>query len=172
MARDKTDTTPGATSATWGLPDWRDAVAYSNYSEWDLDRWHWEFLRRRNDYRRDYMTAHQIQVASGFIQANGNEQFFNSDDAIKYGLLFFYDPAIGHWGADGPSWYDPQLMLSGPLDGTDRWWQFKTLTFDLSKPIVPQLEPPASVVRERPRLDLCCRSASIIAVFRPLLGCA
>jgi hypothetical protein len=35
----------------WGLPDWRDESAYGDTSKWTLDRWRWEFLRRRNDLR-------------------------------------------------------------------------------------------------------------------------
>lgn len=35
----------------WGLPDWRDPTAYGDTDEWNLDRWHWEFLRRREDVR-------------------------------------------------------------------------------------------------------------------------
>jgi hypothetical protein len=33
-------------------------------------------------------------------------------------------------------------------------------------------EPPASVVRERPRVGLCCRNAAIISAFSPPFGCA
>jgi len=123
-------------------------VAYSNYSEWGLDRWRWEFLRRRNDYRRDYVAAYQTQIASGFIQADENERFFNCDAAIKYELVFFYDPEISDWGEEGPSWYEPRIMLSSPIDQSHRWWQFKTLTFDLSKPIFPQLEAAKVILDE------------------------
>lgn len=39
----------------WGLPDWRDHFSYRNKfgdpSEWSFNRWRWEFLRRRGDYR-------------------------------------------------------------------------------------------------------------------------
>lgn len=35
----------------WGLPDWRDAFAYGEPEQWDLDRWRWEFSRRREDLR-------------------------------------------------------------------------------------------------------------------------
>jgi len=34
------------------------------------------------------------------------------------------------------------------------------------------IEPPANVVRERPRVGLCCRNAAIISVLRPPFGCA
>lgn len=38
----------------WGIPDWRDAAAYGDTSMWSQGRWRWEFLRRREDLRRDY----------------------------------------------------------------------------------------------------------------------
>lgn len=54
MARDKTDKTdktPAMTPATWGIPDWRDEAAYGDVELWSLDRWRWEFFRRRADVR-------------------------------------------------------------------------------------------------------------------------
>jgi hypothetical protein len=38
----------------WGLPDWRDPSSYRETSEWSDLRWRWEFLRRRDDLRRDF----------------------------------------------------------------------------------------------------------------------
>lgn len=35
----------------WGIPDWRDAAAYGDVSKWHLNRWRWEFYRRRDDLR-------------------------------------------------------------------------------------------------------------------------
>lgn len=39
----------------WGVPDWRDGGGYPKPNELTLDEWRWEFLRRRSDYRTDYM---------------------------------------------------------------------------------------------------------------------
>jgi len=33
---------PAATTATWGIPDWRDAAAYGDTTRWDFNRWRWE----------------------------------------------------------------------------------------------------------------------------------
>lgn len=38
----------------WGLPDWRDPSSYGETSTWSDLRWRWEFLRRRDDLRRDF----------------------------------------------------------------------------------------------------------------------
>lgn len=35
----------------WGIPDWRDKEAYGDVKGWTLDRWRWEFFRRREDLR-------------------------------------------------------------------------------------------------------------------------
>ncbi|AXI56429.1 hypothetical protein C1J05_19675 [Sulfitobacter sp. JL08] len=54
MAHNKSDDLPvatPATSATWGIPDWRDAAAYGDVKAWSLGRWRWEFFRRRDDVR-------------------------------------------------------------------------------------------------------------------------
>jgi len=68
MAGDKTDLTdktPVATIATtatqavneWGIPDWRDPLAYGDVKRWTFNRWRWEFYRRRDDLRA-YFDAH------------------------------------------------------------------------------------------------------------------
>ncbi|WP_422001179.1 hypothetical protein [Roseovarius mucosus] len=35
----------------WGIPDWRDAEAYGDIANWSMNRWRWEFYRRRDDLR-------------------------------------------------------------------------------------------------------------------------
>jgi hypothetical protein len=35
----------------WGLPDWRDPAGYGDVKRWTLNRWRWEFYRRRDDLR-------------------------------------------------------------------------------------------------------------------------
>ena len=39
------------TTNRWGIPDWRDASAYGHVEKWTVDRWRWEFFRRRDDLR-------------------------------------------------------------------------------------------------------------------------
>lgn len=38
----------------WGIPDWRNASAYGDTTQWGSRRWKWEFLRRRKDIRDDF----------------------------------------------------------------------------------------------------------------------
>src|SRR6516162_7727866 len=39
-------------TSNWGTPDPRDASAYPKVDGTPLTQWAWEFLRRREDYRR------------------------------------------------------------------------------------------------------------------------
>lgn len=44
-----------------GFPDWQDDSAYpSNFEEWSVSQWAWEFLRRNKEYQADY--AHYASI--------------------------------------------------------------------------------------------------------------
>lgn len=36
----------------WGTPYWRLEAAYGDVAQWSLNRWRWEFFRRRDDLRK------------------------------------------------------------------------------------------------------------------------
>ena len=136
MAPDKTDKTDKpvattATSATWGTPDWRDALAYVEGAGWDLDRWQWEFLRRRDDYHDDFALAAESLETS--------KTRFEHDVAFFYEMEEFYDPKIGDWGEIGPIWH-PLPLQSLAHDGFPlSSGSFVEILFDVSKPLAPQL---------------------------------
>jgi hypothetical protein len=89
----------------WGVPDWRDTAAY------EVDRsprqWRWEFLRRRQDYREDWLRHYQPcrrealaifgdsplpeGVTSWEAHFSGHARF--PDSAWKYGIAPMLDPA-------------------------------------------------------------------------------
>jgi len=145
MARDKTDKTdrtPAATPATtatraaaneWGIPDWRDASGYADCEGWDSDRWRWEFLRRRADYRSDY------HACAAEIGLHWPERF-DHENSRRYELTEFHDPRLVDTGIMGPSWQGlpiPYFDDEGrPVSGGD----IMMLPFDLTKPLGPQLE--------------------------------
>jgi hypothetical protein len=55
----------------WGIPDWRDEKAYPKKLT-DMD-WHWEFLRRREDYRKDWdVCADKIEIYERLISNYGS----------------------------------------------------------------------------------------------------
>lgn len=41
-------------TAEWNVPDWRDTSAYPRPDDLGLVHWRWEFLRRRDDYRKEF----------------------------------------------------------------------------------------------------------------------
>jgi Family of unknown function (DUF6499) len=65
-----------------GVPDWRDASAYPTTDEFSLDEWHWEFLRRNHDYRRDYFRPRDS------FGEDGRYRYFK----LKYKIVELADP--------------------------------------------------------------------------------
>ena len=49
----------------WNLPDWRDASQYPSPDDARYGCWHWEFLRRRMDYRAVWLDYQEKLVAWG-----------------------------------------------------------------------------------------------------------
>ena len=39
-------------STCWGVPDWQDAASYPNPEKANERSWRWQFVRRRDDYRK------------------------------------------------------------------------------------------------------------------------
>jgi len=136
MARDKASANKGpvatsATTATLGIPNWRDESAYAECVEWKLDRWRWEFLRRWADYRADFEAAAQALETS--------ELWFSHQGARRYELDEFFAPWVSDWRPSRPFWYPlplPELDEDGlPIRSTE----FVNITFDVSKPLAPQM---------------------------------
>ena len=48
----------------WNVPDWRDESAYPKDEGTGLAQWKWEFLRRRPDYRQDWL----VYAPKGYAQ--------------------------------------------------------------------------------------------------------
>jgi hypothetical protein len=49
----------------WGVPDWRDGSAYPTVESKTRRQWYWEFLRRRPDYRAEWLLrfgAHRARM--------------------------------------------------------------------------------------------------------------
>jgi len=113
MDRDKTDTTPPATlatTATWGVPDWRDAAAYGDTARWDSNRWRWEFYRRRADLRQCF-DAYRGRFISRMNRIMPTKELWdivtsdnlcfplNSEDQKRFGYQSLPDPCIGDFHA-------------------------------------------------------------------------
>ncbi|MEM5521515.1 hypothetical protein [Sulfitobacter sp. AS59] len=73
---DKTDKTLPALN-DWGIPDWRNEEAYGDVKEWSLDRWRWEFFRRREDLREFFDDHAETRYRSNQAMKN-NPNITNS----------------------------------------------------------------------------------------------
>lgn len=47
----------------WGLPNWQDPSSYGDTRHWTVNRWRWEFTRRRPDYRQAFDDAAQASLS-------------------------------------------------------------------------------------------------------------
>ena len=54
----------------WGIPDWRDKEAYGDVDGWTIDRWRWEFYRRRDDLRKCFDDRADAEYRSNQLQLN------------------------------------------------------------------------------------------------------
>lgn len=135
-------------SDRWGVPDWREAENYGSTEAWDLDRWRWEFTRRKKEYRRDYIAAlASLPDPRAAISSGGSQPGAIAHcGAEKYGLPAFYDPRVSEWSHDPrPRWMTglwPLLELLEPdrLVFLGSQPHRSMFSFDLEKPLKPQLE--------------------------------
>jgi hypothetical protein len=135
------------TKHDWGIPDWLAPGAYGDTGRWSWDRWHWEFTRRRDDVRRDFL-AHKGEVPH-FQRLQPDQPGFSTpvlDCHEKYGMSSLPNPAIG----DQPFYvlfavflkrYPRPVVVGLPEFGTDDLKETDALMkFDLTAPLGDQLE--------------------------------
>lgn len=92
----------------WGIPDWRDPEGYGDTESWSMNRWRWEFYRRRDDLR-EYFDKHAdktvadnfliSQQSVGIVCRRADEPGFvalGSDEATqRFGYIGIPNPRIG-----------------------------------------------------------------------------
>lgn len=138
----------------WGVPDWRDGAAYkTNLSK---TQWRWEFLRRRNDYREDWLLHFErsfrrsvarfrnIPVRPGF---GSWEKFFSTSADMpgcleKYGMPDLLDPSskVSSFGLFGVSAPHGVSHAHAREETFDPYENGKLLmAFDLHRPLPEQL---------------------------------
>ncbi|SDP76595.1 hypothetical protein SAMN04488512_1395 [Sulfitobacter litoralis] len=110
---DKTDNTSETRPALndWGIPDWRDEETYGDVKKWTLDRWRWEFFRRREDlrkffddrakaqYRSNQAMKNAPNIASSSFEGLPSEPGFgvsSPDCADLFGYISVPNPRIGN----------------------------------------------------------------------------
>jgi hypothetical protein len=152
----------------WGVPDWRDKDAYPKPDDLRLDEWHWEFLRRRPDYRKAWLLlAEKIYrenvksdpktkpiEAPNFIACtlHGEERkkdpprlFVCNPSAPKAPerLISFEKETYGHVTFDAR-----EAWTIMPEEQDFQLSRIIAISFDLKKPIEPQIEEAKKTFRK------------------------
>ena len=147
----------------WGVPDWHDEEAYPNPDDLTLTEWRWEFLRRTNDYREDFL-LHVEEELKRHRSVTGEEHpvAANSPDFCprmlgserKYGVYYLRNPAASGPGLGqfartyGRVFTDVTRGVLPKLLEED---QRIVITFDLTKPIQPQLDTAKEIFERHQR---------------------
>ncbi len=146
----------------WGIPNWKNDASYGNTEEWNINRWRWEFVRRRDDVREAFdetaVSTYRSQVA--FFQSapemfRGQEPRKPDEEgfvarhplARTIGLTNLPNPRIGNqpfYAIAFNDWPDAvhQFHMEKPPEG------FERVDFDLSKPLGKQIEFAKRFLRE------------------------
>jgi hypothetical protein len=154
----------------WGIPNWLDKRAYGDTKRWSENRWRWEFIRRRQDCREDFLaykdrTVSHYEEVYAKMQYSGrllrpNEAGFVAEVPgcyQRYGLANLPNPAIG----DQP-FYIIIFRKRGPIllvhAGEEINSRFKTtdaiVIFDLTAPIGDQVEGAREMLKYQQELKL------------------
>lgn len=143
----------GGTEWRSGVPDWEDPTAYPETDDLDSQLWRWQFLRRREDYREDWLYWAPRTHDSQFFRCQkiGPEhlefQARMPGAFDKYSLFALLNPAnpcpfylrfLPTFGyietGRGLSYY-----RGGKLTELDLPEGTVAVTFDLTQPLKPQL---------------------------------
>ena len=154
----------------WGVPDWRDKDAYPKPDDLTFDEWRWEFQRRSPKYREKWLLyaerTYRANVEEGRAAGPNvrfRENFFLTIDdpnfvALEPGadevqalkrLDFLRDPSATYnsWWNDTLRYRTYGNMVTNAASAWD-WLpqnpegqlRYMAMTFDLEKPLKPQLE--------------------------------
>jgi hypothetical protein len=161
----------------WGVPDWRDAAAYE--VQRSPRQWRWEFLRRRQDYREDWLMHYEpgrreaLAIFGNMPLPEGVttwEEHFSGyayrRDAIetieKYGISLLLDPsrACSEFELLQASYRNYPYLLH--FASRRRFQEMKDashaiVVFDLNKPIGEQLRK-AKATLKRAQVELLDRA--------------
>jgi hypothetical protein len=145
--------TPDHPRPDWGIPDWLDSGSYGDTKRWPEVRWRWEFTRRREDCRADFLAyKDEVEwVPEGLLRhlgvKRGSRRLRPDEPGFlapvpgcleKYGRSSLPNPAIG----DQPFYIlagfgrrGPRLVLF-PEDGIgDLKETTAVVKFDLAAPL-------------------------------------
>lgn len=152
----------------WGVPDWQDVAAYEVARS--PRQWRWEFLRRRQDYREDWLKHYEPGVREA-LATHGNtplpegvsswEEHFSgharfSDSAWKYGIAPMFDPSREY--TDFELWQSAQGEHPRVLRFAtrERFQEMEdaghvSVVFDLNRPLGEQLRKAEGSLKRQQR---------------------
>ena len=141
----------------WGVPDWRDSETYPKGDELSANEWRWEFLRRREDYREDWLlhaeSSYRNREIARQVHEKGHEYPVIPPDSLgfgahmpgcedKYGVCFLLNPASPKFRLGlFPQTYGSVIgdVARGVLPSLEAKGRV-AIMFDLNKPLGPQIE--------------------------------
>jgi hypothetical protein len=167
----------------WGIPNWLDQCAYGNTKRWSENRWRWEFIRRREDCREDFL-AHKDGTVRFYEEVYAKMQYPgrilrpNEPGFVarvpgcyeRYRLANLPNPAIGDqpsyiiiFRKRGPLLMDPEDGINGRFKTTEA-----VVVFDLTAPIGDQV---AAGAQAWPYCTSRQEASNQVAYLSPHSGC-
>lgn len=132
----------------WGVPDWLNEAAYGDTTSWSLNRWRWEFLRRRSDLREEFdlKKCESYEHKLRFCQVTGrNPESVSKPEEPGFQVFSSIldwelpNPRIGDQPEIAISWRWPERSIREFTSETAPKG-FQRVDFDLNQPIEPQLK--------------------------------
>lgn len=146
---------------TWGLPDWRDASSYGDVESWRRNRWRWEFLRRREDLRVEFLEKAPKAYKDSLSRLERMPTAFPDGRVLTPDEAGFF---VGTWKIHqsheklpNPKISDQPYYAISWSDWPEVWTRYYKVEppedkvrfdFDISKPIEPQLKMARAIMQE------------------------
>lgn len=148
----------------WGIPDWCDPGAYGDVTGWNLNRWRWEFLRRRDDVRTafDESAEQSFHYRQPFVGKPGFPAAHLRPDESGFTAMHPLAKSLGLPQIPNPRIGAQPFMVIGFSDWDEgvQWFVsdhppkgFERIDFDLSKPLEPQLRAARIMLKELQKME-------------------
>ncbi|KZX94492.1 MULTISPECIES: hypothetical protein [unclassified Sulfitobacter] len=141
----------------WGIPDWRSAAAYGRTDDWNQSRWFWEFLRRRDDLRREFEAKKDEEYERALdlwkwdnsaspdgVRTPDEPGFYVGTYLIHPNDPTYIEKLPNPKIAEHPYWATPKLLDRSLTTLNKSRIEFgerhHRIDFDLDRPLRPQLE--------------------------------
>jgi len=148
----------------WGVPDWRDRNAYPKPDDLTDDDWHWEFVRRRPDYREAWLfnaertyranvekaetlDADDSRWREHLLKTMDDPDFYAKRwDPDEYQAKFWWEDYFRDPSAP-PKQIDPDLGVQFDLAINRKTYGYKILSVEDARYHLPQKRLPGTPVR-------------------------